>query len=418
MHLLVIGINYTPEQTSVGPFTTGLCEHLAEQGHRVSVMTAFPYYPQWRIHDEYRGMVYKRERINDVDVRRVIHFVPSKPRNLIQRLLHDASFAFNSLLAIPSVGTFDGIFCSCPPPFVPTIAWLASRLRGVPFAMQLTDLATDGALAVGMMKGRGGLAGWARVLENFNYRQAAGISVLCPAFKERLIEQGVPPGKIYLVPTWADVETIRPLPRDNGFRHRNSLDNADFVALHAGNMGLKQGLQTVVEAARVTEASSSGITWMLVGDGEERRRLQESAVRYGLTRLRFLPLQPNDMVPFMLAAADVCLVVQKATVTDMVIPSKLLTYMASGRPIVASVHPGSATAHRIREADCGLIVPPEDPQSLVEAVERLRAVPTDAQRLGSNGRAYVEKHFAKQVVLDLYDQFLAAVFPEFGSVEE
>ena len=415
MHLLVIGINYAPEMTSVAPFTTGLCEHSVDLGHRVSVITAFPYYPQWHIHDEYRGKLYWRECINGVDVRRVIHFVPSKPRDLIQRLLHDITFSLNALLAIPSVGTFDGIFCSSPPPFVPTVAWLSSRLRRVPFAMKLTDLATDGALAVGMMKGQGGLVHWARALENFNYRQAGGISVLCSAFKRRLIEQGVPPDKIYIVPDWADVETIRPLPRDNDFRRQNSLDNADFVALHAGNMGLKQGLQTIVEAARVTEASSSGLTWMLVGDGEERRRLQESAVRYGLTRLQFLPLQPNGMVPFMLAAADVLLVVQKASVTDTVIPSKLLTYMASGRPIVASVHSDSETARRIRDAGCGLIVPPEDPRSLIEAVEHLRAVPTDAQRLGSNGRAYVEKHFAKGAVLELYDQFLATVFPKFGS---
>jgi glycosyltransferase involved in cell wall biosynthesis len=121
------------------------------------------------------------------------------------------------------------------------------------------------------------------------------------------------------------------------------------------------------------------------------------------------------MVPFMLAAADVCLVVQKATVTDTVIPSKLLTYMASGLPIVASVHCDSETARRIREANCGVIVPPEDPNALVKAVEHLRTAPAEAQQLGCNGRAYVEKHFAKEVVLGLYDQFLAAVFPKFGS---
>jgi colanic acid biosynthesis glycosyl transferase WcaI len=413
MHLLVIGINYAPEQTSVAPFTTGLCEHLVECGHQVSVMTAFPYYPQWRVHDKYRGLLYKRERINGVDIRRVIHFVPSKPRNFAQRVLHDISFSFNALFAIPQVGPFDGIFCSSPPPFVPTIAWLASRVRGVPFAMKLTDLATDAALALKIMKGGKRLAYWARRIEDFNYSQAAGISVLCSAFKQRLIERGVPPNKIHLVPDWADVEAIRPLPRDNDFRRQNNLTDANFLALHAGNMGLKQGLQTVVEAARLTESFTPAIKWMLVGEGEERRGLQDSAISYGLSKLRFLPLQPNHMLPYMLAAADVLLMIQKASLTDTVIPSKLLTYMASGRPIVASINSNSETAVRIREADCGLIVPSEDPRSLVDAIEYLRRSPGEAKQLGFNGRAYVEQRFSKQIVLGLYDQFFAAIFPKF-----
>src|SRR3990172_9094454 len=281
MRLLVIGINYAPEPTSVAPFTTGLCEHLVEQGHRVSVITAFPYYPQWRTYDGYRGLLYKFEKINGVGLRRVIHFVPSKPKNLVQRLLHDVSFSINALLAIPSVGAFDGIFCSSPPPFVPAVAWLASRLGGVPFAMKLTDLAAEAATSLGMMSGKGSLARWASILERFNYRRAAGISVLSPAFRENLIQIGVSSAKIHLVPDWADTEAIRPLPRDNDFRRRNGLTVNDFVMLHAGNMGLKQGLHTVVEASRLGELSSAGAdtVWLLVGDGEERRSLQELAAR-------------------------------------------------------------------------------------------------------------------------------------------
>ena len=417
MHLLVIGINYYPEQTSVGPFTTGLCEHLVGQGHRVSVITAFPYYPQWRVHDEYRGMLYKHEQINRVDVKRVIHFVPSRPRDLIQRLLHDISFSFNALLAISRVGPFDGIFCSSPPPFVPTIAWIASRVRGVPFAMKLTDLATDAALALKIMRGGNRLTYWARMIEDFNYSQAAGISVLCSVFKQRLIERGVAPNKIYLVPDWADVESIRPLPRDNDFRRRNGLADGDFIALHTGNMGLKQGLHTVVEAARISEVPSASIgrtMWLLVGDGEERRQLQESAAGCGLSTMRFLPLQSTEMFPYVLAAADVLLLIQRASVTDTVIPSKLLTYMASGRPIVASVNSNSEAAVRIREADCGLILPPEDPQSLVNAIKYLHSNPGEGQRLGRNGRKYVAEHFSKQTVLSLYDCFLSRVFPKFS----
>jgi len=345
-----------------------------------------------------------------VDVRRVIHFVPSKPRSLVQRLLHDISFSFNAMLAIPAIGSFDGLFCSSPPPFVPTVAWLARRMRGVPFAIKLTDLAADAAVSLGVMHEQRGLVRWARALEKFNYERAAGISVLCPAFKENLVRQGVPAEKISLVPDWADTETIRPLPRENAFWRQNGLADSDFVALHAGNMGLKQGLQTVVEAARLSQASSANTAWLLVGDGEERRRLQESVAEYGLSALRFLPLQPAETFPYVLAAADVLLLVQRASVTDTVIPSKLLTYMAAGRPIVASVNEGSEAARRIREAECGLIVPPEDPTALAGAVQDLRRAPLEAKRLGASGRAYVGEYFTREVVLEQYDRFLAKTF--------
>jgi len=415
MHLLVIGINYFPEMTSVAPFTTGLCEHLVKHGHRVSVISAFPYYPQWRVHDKYQGLLYKREQINGVDVRRVIHFVPSKPRNLAQRLFHDISFSFNAMLTIPLVGPVDGIFCSSPPPFLPPVAWLASRIRDVPFAMQLTDLAADAGTSLRIMDEQTWLVRWAHALEKFNYARAARISVLCSAFKKNLIRMGVPAEKIYLVPSWADVESIRPLPRQNIFRRENRLAEINFIVLHAGNMGLKQSLRTVVEAARLGEASSPDTIWLLVGDGEERRHLQELVAEYGLSALHVLPLQPANLFPYVLAAADVLLLVQMASITDAVIPSKLLTYMAAGRPIVASVNKHSEAARCIREGDCGLIVPPEDPRSLIDAIKYLRSMPAEAQRLGANGRAYVEERFAKRVVLRLYDSFFAAAFPKFGS---
>ena len=407
MHLLVIGINYAPEKTSVAPFTTGLCEHLVKQGHHVSVITAFPYYPQWRIFDGYRGKVYHRETIDGVDVRRVLHFVPSKPRNLFQRLLHDVTYSFNAMLAIPFVGKIDGIYCACPPPFVPSISWFASRLLGVPYAIFLTDLASHAAISLGIMGQGRGLARLAINLEKFNYRHSKGISVLGDTFRDLLIKMGVEAEKITVIPTWADMDTIRPLGRLNEFRAQNGIQPDHFLALHCGNMGLKQGLRTVLDAASISEPS---IRWMLVGDGEERQQLKNMLGDRCIRRAEILPLQPQDRFPFVLAAADVLLLVQKASVTNSVMPSKLLTYMASGRPIVASVNAKCESARRIQEANCGLIVPPENPDALVQAVQQLRENSDMAQQLGSNGRKYVERLYAKQVVLEQYTLFIEQVF--------
>jgi colanic acid biosynthesis glycosyl transferase WcaI len=407
MHLLVIGINYAPENTSVAPFTTGLCEDLIRRGHRVSMITAFPYYPQWRIYDGYRGKIYQHETIQGVDVRRVIHFVPTKPRNLFQRLLHDVTFSFNAWLAIPFVGKVDGIYCACPPPFLPSVALFASRLEGVPFAIFLTDLASHAAVSLGIMSQGGFFARIAGELEKFNYRRAKGISVLGNTFKDELLKMGVEGERIFVVPTWADVDAIRPLSSLNEFRRQRGVKPDHFLALHSGNMGLKQGLQTVVEASVLADHS---IQWMLVGDGEEKQQLENIVREKNIQRIQILPLQPQEKFPFVLAAADVFLLVQRASMMNSVMPSKLLTYMAAGRPIVASINAECESALRIRDAGCGIIVPPENPAALAQAVQQLRENPDLTRQMGANGRQYVERLYSKQAVLAQYAQFIEHIF--------
>lgn len=409
MRFLVICINYSPEPVSVAPFNAGLCEHLAVQGHAVSVITAFPYYPHWRVYEPYRGMRYRREQINGVDVRRVAHFVPTKPRNLVQRLLHDMTFSLSAMAAIPSVGSFDAVFCSSPPPFTPLVGWLGALARRSPLVVKLTDLSADAAVSLGIMTRTSWLARWARALEGFGYRRARVLTVLCPAFKENLLHRGVPAEKIRVVPDWADTERVRPLPRVNSFRSANDLSRDEFVVLYAGNMGLKQGLGTAVAAAQVTESTQAGVRWLLVGDGEERERLHDEVRERRLRSLRFLPLQPSEVLPEALAAADVLLLVQRATVTDTVIPSKMLTYMAAGRPIVAAVNDASTTAHYVLQAGCGVVVPPEDPVALAQAVEELRRDPRRCEQMGRNGRDYVVQNFSRDSVLARYDDLFREV---------
>src|SRR5260370_19742946 len=152
MRILVLGINYAPERTSVAPFTTGLCEHLASRGNDVTVVTAFPYYPEWRVWDGYRGSLYRREFIHGVEVRRVAHFVPAKPSSLLQRLAYDLTFTLAAFIAALFTGKYDLIYCSCPPPTVAFAAYLLGIVKRAPFVMKLTDLASDPPLSTAIMK--------------------------------------------------------------------------------------------------------------------------------------------------------------------------------------------------------------------------------------------------------------------------
>jgi len=405
MRILVIGINYAPERTSVAPFTTGLCEHLATQGNQVTVVTAFPYYPEWRVWDGYRGLLYRREVLHGVEVRRVAHFVPGKPSSLLQRLAYDLTFTLAAFLAALFTGKCDLIYCSCPPPTVAFAAYLLGIMKRAPFVMKVTDLASDAALSTGIMKNTLGIR-LARAFEGFTCRKALAVVCLCQGFIDRLSERGVPAEKLQLIPDWGDTQEIRPQARDASFRQAHDISSGAFVVLHTGNMGKKQDPANVVRAAQLSQ-DDPDLVWLLVGHGEERAALEQAIQQHGLTNIHMLPLQPAATLSRMYAAADVLLVNQRKAVEDAVIPSKLLTYMAAGRAVVAAVSERSETARQVSRANCGVVVPAEDPRVLVDAACALRSAPAFCQRLGKNGRAYAETNFTKSSVLLRYDEFLA-----------
>jgi Glycosyltransferase len=406
MRILILGINYYPEPTSVSPFTTGLAEHLVDEGHFVQVVTAFPYYPEWRIWKEYRGRITQKEVRHGVLIRRVLHFVPRRPSSLVHRLLHDFSFTFAAFLAGLSAGRCDIVYCSCPPPALAIAAYLLSRLRRVPYTIKLTDLASDAALATGIMQ-EGRLARIARFIEDFVYRNAESVFCLCEAFIISLTKRAIPSMKLHVIPDWADTENIRPISGGGGFRAAHGIRPGQFLALHTGNMGKKQDLLNVVRAAELTR-HDDGLVWVIVGQGEERKLIETEIVKRGLANIRLFPLQPADALCQMYAAADLLVLNQKAAVKDAVIPSKLLTYMSAGRPVLAAVSAASEAARLVHQAKCGLIVSPENAAALAEGAASLRANPSLCQAMGVNGRSYVDNHFTKSRVLRAYDEYFGS----------
>lgn len=408
MRILILGINYFPERTSVAPFTTGLSEHLAAQGHTVRVATAFPYYPEWRIWEEYRGRLTQREERNGVEIRRVRHYIPGRASSLVQRLLHDFSFTIAGLGAGLAAGSYDVVYCSCPPPALALAAFLLSRIKNVPYVIKLTDLASDAALATGILR-EGILVQCARAMEKLVYRQAEAVVCLCEDFREKLAQSGIPAERLHLIPDWGDTEAIRPVPSDGSFRKANRIAGEKFVVLHTGNMGKKQDLVNVVRAAALSRGDPN-LLWVIVGEGEERALVASEVKSRGTDNVLLMPLQPVEELCQLYAAADVLLLNQKTAVKDAVIPSKLLTYMASGQPVLAAANSDSVASRLVLEARCGVVVKPEDPAGLVEGALRLREDYSLRMAMGASGRAYAERHYKKARVLDSYDQFFASLF--------
>jgi colanic acid biosynthesis glycosyl transferase WcaI len=391
----IIGINYWPEVTGIAVFSTGRAEHLAAAGHDVTMCTAVPYYPWWRVPDAYRRWKVRREQRAGVTILRCPIYVPTVVTP-VARVLHEASFiaaAFvRSLFSRPP----DVLFVVSPPLGLAVAAAILSRLWRVPFIFHVADLQPDTALDLGMVR-PGRLARLLYAVERLAYRRATLVSTLTGAMRARIVAKGVPSTKVVLFADWADPRLFELTADTDAIRRELGIGDA-FLVLHAGNMGVKQGLDVVLDAAEHTRADA-GIVYLLVGDGAVRPQLEARARSRGLTNVRIVPLLPDDRFLPLLAAADICLVTQQRSVADVVFPSKVLTVLAAGKPVIAAVTDGSAVAEVMTTAGAGLVIEPEDGQQLSRAVDLLRRDPARRSTMSAGGRAYARDHWERSSTL-------------------
>jgi colanic acid biosynthesis glycosyl transferase WcaI len=414
LHILLVTSAYAPERTGTAPLNTELCEYLAARGHRVSVATSFPHYPEWKVFPAYRGKLWQRETLNGVSIFRSYAYIPLR-RTTMRRILHDTSVGLFSALRGLAVGHVDLVLAVSPPLQAGLAGCFLAWRKGAPLVLDLHDLVPDLAIAMGMLQNSLAIK-MARLLEKFIYTRSDKILVISEKFVPNLTGKGVAKSKISFLPLWVDSELISPRDRNGPFRKTQNIDEAQTVVLHAGNMGTKQNLENVLEAAGRLRAHRD-VLFLFVGDGSEKKRLQEYAHDKALSNVRFLPLLPRGLLPEMLAAADVLVLNQSAHIVDTVIPSKLFTYMAAGRPIVAAVSQLSQAATCIRTAGSGISVESENPAALVEAILRLKEDRELAERLGRQGRHFVEEHSARDRIFNKYeDAFLTCTNNRFTGV--
>lgn len=379
--VLIVGINYRPETTGIAPYTTDLAEHLAASGHRTTVITGFAHYPAWRL-ERGENRLRASEVLNGVRVLRRRHYVP-RSQSAIRRAAYEATFLVHGALLRPEHP--DVVFGVIPSLSGGLLArFFAARARA-PYGLIVQDLMASAARQSGISGGKR-VAGATATLERWATARARTVAIASVDFRRYLLDIGVEGSRIVDLPNWSHVGS--PTTDRAATRERLGWPADWAVVLHAGNMGLKQGLEQVVEAARRADALAAPVFFVLMGDGSQRTVLEARA--RGVERLRFLPFQSEDEVPNVLDAADVLLVSERATVIDMSLPSKLTSYFAAGRPIVAAVPPGGSTAREILRSGGGVVVPVGDADELNRVVERLKDDPQWAGSLGMAGRQYAE----------------------------
>jgi colanic acid biosynthesis glycosyl transferase WcaI len=396
-HILFAGINYGPEQSGISPYTTGLAEYLVRSGHRVTVITGFPHYPAWTVDPAYRGQLRKREVIAGVEVIRRRHHVPSH-QSVVGRGLYEATFFAHGLLT--RVDPPDVVIGVTPSLSGGALARIFAARWHVPYGVIVQDLMGRAAEQSGIAAG-GRVAGGVSRFEAWALERARAVGEVSPAFAPYLQSLGVRPSRIVELPNWI----VRPAVEANVADTRRRLGwGSEQIVLHAGNMGLKQGLEQVLDAAAMAATSDPRIRFVLLGDGNQRALLQQAAT--GLPNVQFLPSQSDDDYAAALAAADVLLLCQRASVADMSLPSKLTSYCVAGRPIVAAVRIDGATYREIQRTGAAMAVPAGDPEALLGALSELRNDPALAARLGAAGASYAATELASSEGLERGRRFV------------
>jgi len=412
MNILIYGLNYAPEPTGIGKYTGEMTEWLAAQGHAVEVICGLPHYPQWQVAAGYEGFRFRSEALAGVRVHRARHYIPAADRLRARtRIVLETSFTWGAarfwLPRFFSRQKPEVVIAVMPPMQIGVWPILYNWARGVPWVLHVQDLQLDAALRLGLLPG-GVLGQVLYRIEAFLLRHATRVSTITEAMRQRVIEKGAPAERAWLFPNWADIEAVRPGPRENGFRKEFDIDPETVLVLYAGGMGEKQGLEVVLEAARRC-ADEPHLQFLMAGAGGAQPRLERQAAAMGLQNLRFVPVQPVERLSEMLAAGDIHLVVQLRNAADLVMPSKLTNILAAGRPCVATADPGTALHDAVASANTGLTTAPGDSAALAEAILSLARNPGQREACGYNARAYAERILDKNHILARFEENLVSL---------
>lgn len=404
-HILIFSIHYWPEEAGIAPYSTGAAEYLASQGARVTVLTTMPFYPEWKIRDTYKRTWTKTEHHNGVEIRRVRQYIP-KTQSALNRIAYELSFLV-CLLRVPWRSRPDAIIGFIPSLSGGIAAWLVSRVLRAPYGLNVQDLSGQAARQSGIAGGST-VARVTTALEGAICRGAKSLAIVSPAFEAPLRAMKVNAGGITLVRNWSHIAE----PAGDRDQTRRDLGWADddFIVLHAGNMGLKQGLEHLIEAARIVDIQRPSVRFVLLGDGNQRYMLEQQA--HGLRNVDFRDPIDSRTLPNVLAAADVLLVHERPSVMDMSLPSKLTSYFAASQPVLAAVNPDGATAQELERAAAAVVVPAADPPALLGAITELQQDPELRRTLAERGRAYAREHLSSEVAFTVINKFVGRLVPE------
>jgi len=410
--ILYVSQYFPPEMGAPAARAAELAHHWSKAGHDVSVLTGFPNHPTGVVPEEWyprlRRLIY-HERAAGADVYRTWLW-PLPNRKSHERMRNYASFCISAALRGLTLPRPDVIIATSPQLLVGISGWWLSFSRQIPFVFEVRDLWPESLAAVGVGDPESLLHETLAGIARFLYDRAERIVVVSPAFKDRLIHDWrVPAHRIAVIENGVEPDLFSPASPLETAVHRTQLQaEGKFLVSYIGTMGNAHGLETLLNAAAQLQQTAPDVLFLLVGEGAEKRRIQDLAASRNLINVRFLGQQPRERIPLFISASDACVVLLKNTdVFKTVIPTKMLEFMSCARPVILGVE---GQARQILEtAAAGIAIEPENSAALASAIQTLQHdLPLRCQ-MGQRGRNYILENFSRATTADRYIKVLEAL---------
>ena len=409
MRITVLCPHYAPDVAPTGEVMTSIATELIRRGHELHIVTALPWYQEHAIVPGWDGQLVRHEQTPWGRITRV-HPFPTDKRNIPARALAFGGFTLLATVEGAIARRRPDLVLAMSPPLTLGLAgWAVAKARRVPFVFNIQDVFPDVAVELGLLTGQRVIAA-ASWLERFTYRRSDAVTVLSDELADNVRTKITrrlsgtaatrQADKVRVIPNFVDTARVRPAERENGYRAEYGL-TGKRVVLYAGNVGLSKSLELVLAAAAAL-AHEPDIAFVINGGGAAKIDLVRKAA--GLTNVHFIEMQPKERLPEVLAAGDIHVVPLKRGLAWSSVPSKLYSILAAGRPVVASVDPGTEVARTIERAGAGLSVPPDDAEAFTKALRRLLDDPDEAQAMGRKGRSFIEGWASPAAVAESYEQ--------------
>ncbi len=408
--LVVLCPHFAPDTAPTGVVITRIVEELAALGHTVHVVTSLPWYRSHRIEAGWDGRLVRSERTPWGSITRVHPFPGRDKANLLRRALGFGAFSLLAgLCCLRAGGWFrrsGAVIAMSPPLTLGMTGWVASRVRRCPMVFNIQDVFPDAAVETGAISNRRIIAA-ASWLERVSYRAADAVTVLSDDLRDNVVAKlattrSDAADTVHVIPNFVDTDAIVPADRMTPYRTELGLGDGPVV-LYAGNVGFSQSLELMLAAARELPE----VTFLINGNGAARPALEAAAADIG--NVRFADYIAPSRLSELLATGDVHVVPLRRGLGRVSVPSKTYSIMAAGRPVVASIDPGTAVPRILAESGGGVAVEPDDAVAFAEAIGSLVADPERGRRLGASGRTWVEREASPAAVGVAYDALVRSL---------
>jgi colanic acid biosynthesis glycosyl transferase WcaI len=408
-HIVIVTLVFAPDGVSTATLVSDLAQDLQAKGYRLSVITTIPHY---NVDEEARtrqplvrhwSRLFYRSDYHGIPVWHTV--VARKGQAASGRMLGYLVFnGLSLLIGLFAVSRPDVILVVSPPLTSGIVGWLLAHLRRSCLIYNVQELYPDTFIHMKTMRPESFAARVLFWIEHFVYQRATALTVICDAFRRAIVAKGISTHKIHLIPNFVDTDAIRPGPKCNPVANELGLTER-YVVLYAGNIGMTQSFDTLLEAARCLQ-DQSDIRFLIVGDGVRRAHVAEQIQKLALRNVILLPYQPRRRVPDIYATADLGLVPLMKGTSQTTLPSKLYSIMASGRPVLAAVDADSDITVTIQMAQCGLTVAPDNADALEAGIRQAFQQQGAFRGFGQNGRQYMETQFSRTAVAMQYHRLI------------